>query len=123
MNGETLAYFGDAVVELFARRKAIESGVGDAGKLNLLARQYITAGAQSAALEKISGLLTEEEEAAFRRGRNCGAGNVPKSATRGEYARATGFEALFGYLWLRGERDRILFLLDAAYKKTENEKD
>ncbi len=116
LNGGTLAYLGDALIEVYARERAIESGAGDVGRLNELSRQYVTAVAQSKALDNILPLLTEEEEAAYRRGRNSGAGYVPKSATRGEYARATGFEALIGFLGAKGQNDRIRFLLDAAYK-------
>ena len=116
LNGGTLAYLGDALIEVYARQKAIESGAGDVGRLNELTRRYITAVAQSKALDNILPLLTEEEESAYKRGRNSGAGYVPKSATRGEYARATGFEALIGFLGAKGEEDRIRFLLDTAYQ-------
>lgn len=120
-NGGTLAYLGDAVIEVYAREKALESGVSDVGRLNELTRLYITAVAQSKALDNILPLLTEEEESAYKRGRNSGAGCVPKSATRGEYARATGFEALIGFLSLKGQTDRIRFLLDSAYKTEETD--
>ena len=96
------------------RERLVKSGVSDPGKLNAMALSYARATAQSAGLERLLPHLSEQEEADFRRGRN-GAGAHPKSATALEYRRATGLEALFGALYLRGEAERAkeLFLLYA----------
>jgi ribonuclease-3 family protein len=67
-----------------------------------------------------SNILTEEEEAVFKRGRNLGHSKTPKSATVGEYRTATGMEALFGYLHLKGQKERIRELFLAGYEIDEN---
>ena len=87
--------------------------------LNDLARSCVTARAQSEAYLRIAPLLTPEEDAVFRRGRNSGAGHAPKSVTRGEYAASTGLEALAGHLWLAGEKSRLYFLLESAFPAGE----
>ena len=83
--------------------------------------KYVKATAQSAALENILPLLAEDELAAFKRGRNNHVSAIPKSATAVEYRRATGFEALFAYLWLSGREQRARELFSLAYQ-TLNEK-
>lgn len=114
MNGLTLAYLGDAQIELWVRKRLTLRG-GRIGELNKQADRLVCATAQCEALEKILPLLTEEEEAAFRRGKNSHVGSVPKSCTVAQYLRATGFEAIFGYLCVKGETERIDFLLEKAY--------
>ena len=114
ISAAALSYYGDAVLELLTREKLVLSGIGDAGVLNRLARNSVTAASQSAAYERIAGLLTEEEELYFKRGRNHAA-PVPKSATAAQYRRATGMETLFAYLWLTGRRDRAAELFAAAF--------
>ncbi len=114
ISAAALSYLGDAVLELLTREKLVKSGVGDAGVLNRMARDYVTAASQSAAYDRIAGSLTEEEERYFRRGRNHTA-PVPKSASVAQYRRATGMEALFAYLWLTGQSGRAAELFDAAF--------
>ena len=82
------------------------------GELHHQAVALVNASAQSAALERLLPLLTPEELAIFKRGRNASASSVPKHAEISDYRRATGVEALFGYLFLRGEQQRLqeLFL-------------
>lgn len=108
--GACLAYLGDAVFEVLVREHLLETGISDVGRLNELALSYVRATAQSRAIEALLPYLTEEETSDYKRGRN-GAGAHPKSASVVEYRRATGLEALFGALWLRGEtaRARELF--------------
>ena len=72
-------------------------------------------------MKNILPLLTEEEEAVFKRGRNVGHTNTPKSATVAEYRSATGMEALFGWLWLADKKDRINQLFRAAYMLDQNQ--
>ena len=121
ISAQELAYFGDAVVELLTREHLLSLGIGGVGKLNREAMKYVKATAQSAALENILPLLTEDELAAFKRGRNNHVSAIPKSATAVEYRRATGFEALFAYLWLSGREQRARELFSLAYQ-TLNEK-
>lgn len=115
LSGQELAYFGDAVIELLTREKLLQDGIGGVGKLNRRALSYVQATAQSRALDNIYSLLTEEELAAFKRGRNNHVGAIPKSASAVEYRRATGFEALFAYLWLSGAQKRARELFALAY--------
>lgn len=111
-----LAYLGDAVIELKVREMLVDSGISASGSLNQASRLYVKAGAQAAAMRNILPILTEEESALFRRGRNLSGGNVPKSATVSEYRAATGMETLFGYLHVTGQTDRINELFKEAYR-------
>ena len=121
MTGTDLAYLGDAVMELMTREKLLATGVTDVGRLNKLALSYVRATAQSEAVERVLPLLTEEESEVFRRGRNAHGISAPKSASTADYRRATGLEALFAYLWLRGEDDRRRELFAAAYPEKPEE--
>ena len=115
----SLAYLGDAVLELLVRERLLEMGYTTAKALNANALNFVRASAQAAAMERISPLLTEEEEGAFRRGRNIGHTNTPKSATVAEYRNATGMEALFGYLHAGGQHERVRELFEIAYPRKE----
>ena len=123
INGASLAYIGDAVIELTVRQTLLELGSGDVGAMNKIADSLVRATAQSEAMDKIIPMLTEEELAVYKRGRNTHSHTVPKSAKVSEYRKATGMEALFGYLHLEGKTDRIKELFNAAYgslaKKSE----
>ncbi len=104
LSSASLAYLGDAVWERAVRRRLVLAG---SQRPSEDALAYVTAKAQSAAVETLLPLLTEEETAVFRRGRNTVHANVPRAATVADYRRATGLEALFGWLDLRGEQKRI----------------
>lgn len=121
MTGTDLAYLGDAVIELMTREKLLATGITDVGRLNKLALSYVRATAQSEAVERVLPLLTEEESEVFKRGRNAHGISAPKSASTADYRRATGLEALFAYLWLRGEDDRRRELFAAAYPEKPEE--
>ena len=115
-----LAYLGDAVLEVLVRRRIVELGADHPSESALA---FVTAAAQSDALERILPLFTEAEEDVYRRGRNCVHANVPKKATVAQYRRATGFEALFGYLYLIGDTARMQTLFAAAYPNLEEPTD
>ena len=102
----TLAFVGDAVFGLLVRTKLsdVEQPIG---KLHKKSVDFVNANAQNQAFQLISQLLTEEEMSVFKRGRNNHVGGVPKSTTVAAYHTATGVEALFGYLHLSGQHDRI----------------
>ena len=121
ISAAALAYLGDSVIELCVRETLVEKGVSSAKNLNSVALSFVRAEAQADAMKKILPLLTEEENAAYRRGRNIGHTNTPKSATVGQYRMATGMEALFGYLYLKGRKDRINELFALAYEDKINE--
>ncbi|MBQ4116238.1 MAG: ribonuclease III [Clostridia bacterium] len=119
LNGATLAYIGDAVLEIMVRCKVIESGFTNAGKLNELARDFVKATEQSKIIDNIIDLLEEDEMTFFKRGKNAKV-NHPKSATAVEYSRATGLEALFAYLYMKGKTERLEYLFETAYNEHIN---
>lgn len=121
MSAAALAYLGDSVIELCVREMLVEKGVSSAKNLNSTALFFVKAEAQADAMKIILPLLSEEENGAYRRGRNIGHTNVPKSATVGQYRMATGMEALFGYLYLKGEKGRINELFALAYEDKINQ--
>jgi len=114
MNGLLLAYLGDAQIELLVRKRLVTAG-GKIGELNKKADQMVSAKAQCEALDKILPHLSEEETAIFKRGKNVHVNSFPKSCTLQQYLRATGFEAVFGYLALTGDTERMDYLLQIAY--------
>ena len=121
ISAAALAYLGDSVIELCVRETLVEKGVSSAKNLNSVALSFVRAEAQADAMKKILPLLTEEENAAYRRGRNIGHTNTPKSATVGQYRMATGMESLFGYLHLLQRKERINELFLLAYEDKINE--
>ena len=120
VSGEALAYLGDCVIELLVREHLVNLGISGSGNLNRQSLAFVKASAQCQAMQNIIPLLTEEETAIYKRGRNMSGGNVPKSATMAEYRTATGMEALFGYLHLLGKRERMAELFRAAYSLDED---
>ena len=112
LGGLTLAFFGDSVYEVYVREQL---GTMPVDKLHKKAVQYVNAGFQSYAYDIIAELLTEEETEIFKRGRNATGNNVPRSSNPKDYRRATGMEALFGYLYLTGQNDRIKELFEKIY--------
>ena len=114
-NGVTLAYIGDAVIELAVREMLISSGITDTGRLSAAAQKLVCAKTQSDVVEKLLSILTPEEEAAYKLGRNHRVSGKPKHASVSEYSRATGLEAIFGYLHLTAQNERIRELIEIAY--------
>ncbi len=116
-----LAYLGDAVLEVLVRTRLVEAGYSSSKALNVHALEFVRAGAQARAMERILPHLTEEENAVFHRGRNIGHTHTPKNATVGEYRNATGMEALFGYLSMMKQDARIAQLFEIAYPQKEEQ--
>lgn len=102
-----LAHVGDGVFELMVRSWLCIHGKATNRGLHKATIKYVAAPAQAKAAEKILPLLTQEEADGVSRGRNSNPHTVPKAASREEYQAATALEALFGYLWLKGETDRL----------------
>lgn len=115
LGGLTLAFFGDSVYEVYVREQIVRLGTMPVDKLHKKAVQYVNAGFQSYSYDIIAELLTEEETEIFKRGRNATGNNVPRSSNPKDYRRATGMEALFGYLYLTGQNDRIKELFEKIY--------
>ena len=110
----TLAYIGDAVYEIVIRTIIVEKGNAPVNKLHHKASSLVKAVAQKEAMEKILPLLTKEEEAVYKRGRNAKSYTSAKNASVIDYRIATGFEALMGFLYLMGRNERMLELIKIA---------
>ena len=108
-----LAHMGDCVFEIFCRSYLCAQGGKTVDKLHRETIHMVKATSQAKFVEKLLPLLTEEELAYYRRGKNSHVHAVPKSATPAEYAKATGLEALFGALWLMGRTERLNELFNA----------
>ena len=102
-----LAHMGDAVFEILVRTWLCAHGKATGKGLHQATIALVRAESQAEKAERILPLLTEEEAAVFRRGRNAQVHSVPPHASRAQYGEATALEALFGWLWLRGRKDRI----------------
>ena len=114
-----LAYIGDGVYELFVRTKVIEEHENmPANKLHKKTVQYVKAHAQADSIDAMLPHLTEDETAVYKRGRNTKSNTTPKNADMADYRKATGFEALIGFLYLSGENERLHELMNIAYENT-----
>ena len=109
-----LAHMGDCVFEILVRAYLCASGEKTVDRLHRDTIRMVKATSQAEFADKMLPLLTEEELAYYRRGKNSHVHAVPKSATPAEYAKATGLEALFGALWLLGRTERINELFNAV---------
>lgn len=107
MNSVTLAYVGDAVFSLYVRTRVVESADYKSGELNSRVNACVKAVAQSVMLERILPELTDEEKEVVRRGRNAHTPAKAKNAGLMDYKRATALEALFGWLYLKGDTGRL----------------
>ncbi len=123
MSNLGLAYLGDAVYEVMVRAWLCLHGKLTSKRLHQSALEFVTAPAQSSRCEKILPLLTDEETDVFRRGRNTRPHSVPKAAKREEYQAATALEALFGWLYLRGETERLNELFGILMDEPTEEKE
>lgn len=112
----TLAFVGDGVYELLVRKRIVEAGSMPPKKLNAHKVEMVRASAQAAVYDGLEPLLTEDERDMLKRGRNAHTGSVPKNAQMADYRKATGVEALFGFLYLKGDWERLYFLFDKAMR-------
>ena len=113
----TLAYIGDGVYELIVRTILVKRGNRPVNQLHRQASSLVKAAAQSAMMETLEPLLTEEEKSVYRRGRNAHSPTMAKHATMADYRRATGFEALLGYLYLKEDFARLVELVRAGIRE------
>ena len=102
-----LAHLGDGVYELMVRSRLCLRGKATNAGLHKAAVKYVAAPAQARLAHAIVPMLTEEEQAVYRRGRNSHTAAIPRGASVGEYHAATALEALFGWLYLQGKTDRL----------------
>jgi len=111
LNPLVLAFLGDSVFDLYIRTMLIMNEKGNVNKLHRAATDYVKSGAQARIAKDISNMLSDEEKDILRRGRNAHSGYIPKNAVVSEYRIATGFEALIGYLYLKGNNERLMEIL------------
>ncbi len=107
-----LAYIGDSIYDLVIKTYLLETkGNMPVNKLNQYASHFLKAVTQSVMIEQIEPILSKDEEAIYKRGRNAKSYTCAKNASVAEYRKATGFEALLGWLYLKGEFDRMMELI------------
>ena len=114
-----LAHIGDAVFELMVRTWLCTQGIATAKHLHSSTVEFVSAKAQAKGTERILPKLSEEELTIFKRGRNAYANSVPRASTHEEYHLATAVEALFGYLYLKGETWRLGELFELVVERGE----
>ncbi len=107
----TLAYLGDAVYEIMIRTILVKKGNCPVNQLHKKASSLVKAAAQSEIIKVIEEKLTEEEHSVYKRGRNAHSPTMAKNASMSDYRRATGFEALMGYLYLKEDYTRMIELI------------
>ena len=114
----TLAYIGDGIYDLVIRSMVVGGGNTHVNDLHRHTSQLVKAHAQSEMIGELMEDLNEEELAVYRRGRNAKSATVAKNATVGDYRRATGFEALMGYLYLENKMERMMELILKGLERT-----
>ena len=107
----TLAFLGDCVYDIIIRTVVVERGNRAPQGLHKKKSYLVNAKTQKELIESIQDLLTPEEESIYRRGRNAKSYTTAKNASVGDYRKATGFEALLGYLYLDDQMDRVMYLV------------
>lgn len=118
----TLAYIGDGIYELYIRTILIKQGNCQANKLHKRASRLVKAQTQSLMIDALESHFTPEEEAVYKRGRNAKSYTTAKNASTGEYRRATGFEAVMGYLYLTQQYERLIDLIKIGLEAVEDGK-
>lgn len=121
LNSLQLALIGDGVFEVFIRNYILtENTALSANKIHVKAIGYVKAKSQAYIMHKIEEFLTDEEETVYKRGRNAKSPTVPKNADVRDYRMATGFEALLGYLYLIGNKERLEFIFNKSIEVMKN---
>lgn len=114
LNPLVLAYIGDAVYELYVRIYISKNGKFKTNALHRASISYVCAKAQANILDKLENQLNEEEANIVRRGRNANSNTIPKNASIADYKKATAFEALIGYLFLKNDIERLENIVELA---------
>jgi len=121
LNPLQLALIGDAVYEIYIRNYIISENIElSVHKIHVKAIKYVKAKSQSDIVKALGNDLLEEEEYIYKRGRNSKSGTIPKNADVIDYKNATGFEALVGYLYLTGQKERLTFILKKSIEIIKN---
>ena len=115
LNPQSLAFVGDAVFSLYIRQMVVLNSELKPNAEHSLSTKYVKASGQSEIISVIENILNEDEMRVYKRARNYKTNNIAKNAKVSDYKRATGFEALLGYLYLSGKNDRLLELMQIGY--------
>ena len=115
----TLAFMGDAVFEVYVRKRIVLASNMPVNKLNRQSTSLVKAEAQARMIKRLKEELTETEYGVYKRGRNAKSNTSAKNASIKDYRRATGFEALIGYLYLDGQTDRLLEIMEKAVRSEQ----
>ena len=118
----TLAFIGDGIYDLVIRTIVVGKGNTRPSRLHHETASMVKAATQARYMDAIEPMLTPEEESVFRRGRNANSPTMAKNASMADYRRATGFEALMGYLYLTDRTDRMLELIKTALSTQQAER-
>lgn len=121
LNSLSLAFLGDSIHTFFIKNKLIESNDSLNHKLHKLTKKYVSAKAQSLVLSKLKKEFTEEELAIVKRARNNKNKTIAKNASIRDYNNATALEAIIGYLYLKGENERLVCILKKTWSIIEND--
>ena len=113
----TLAYIGDGIFDLIVRTVVVGRGNSNVGNLHKKTSHVVKAQTQAKMIGQLLPYLTEEEADIYRRGRNAHSPTMAKNATMSDYRKATGLEALIGYLYLEDQLERILFLIQKGMEQ------
>lgn len=113
----SLAYIGDGIYDLVIRSVVVERANRSANDLHRKTVKYVKAEAQAAMVSALAEELNGEEEAVYKRGRNAKSYTAAKNASKSDYRKATGFEALMGYLYLTDQMDRLLYLVKTGIER------
>lgn len=117
----TLAFLGDAVYELVIRTLVVGKGNTSPAKLHKTSSSFEKAAAQSALLDRIEEELTDDEMDFVRRGRNSKPRTMAKNASTKDYLKATGLETLIGYLYIKGDEERLFYLMEKGIEGKEED--
>ena len=115
----TLAYMGDGVFDLIIRSVVVGKGNTKASQLHLRTSQIVKAHSQAVLIETLVPYLTEEEMDVYRRGRNAKSPTMAKNASMSDYRKATGLEALIGYLYVTDQFERAVEIVRLGLNKTD----
>ena len=115
----TLAYIGDSVYDLIIKTMVVNEGNRQVKKLHQVTSKMVQASAQSEMMRVLQEILTEEEHAVYKRGRNAKSVSPAKNQSLTDYRRATGFEALIGWLYLKNNWERIMELIKVGLEHLE----
>ncbi len=117
LNILSLAYLGDTVYDLYVRGYLVKNRMGNMNALHCYASSVVNAKAQAEASGVLLGHLTDEEKSVYKRGRNAKSGGTPKNTDPADYRKATGIEAVLGYLYATGDKERLNCLMKIIIEK------